>query len=374
MSRLGPYTLVRKIGADAIAEAWIASNDGGRRVVLKRIAAPSVDFRDTFLADAATVATLVHPNIVPLVDSGADGDQCYLAFGYLPGKTVAGLRDELREDGGPIAVYIAVECCRALRWAHARVDGSGKSLGVVHRAISPDKIHVTYAGDVRVADFGLAKFAHLLPKSAGPVTGEPAYMSPEQVELNALDLDLRTDVFSLGLVLAEMITGERLFIGTRSDILLDVARFRFPEERFAAVPEDLREILRQTLARNREERLQSTAELENALVQFLGAAGVAQARTDLIGLMAGMRPETSISGLVAIPGHEAKVAAAAAAAAAVAAAEAQVAASSAAAAAASAQAGKAGAARARAIWIGALVLWTLLAGIAFTLAGYAMRR
>ncbi len=285
MEKFGRYELLQRVGQDEVAEAWIAAGSDRKAVALKKIHPPNRAFVETFLAEARALQALSHPNLVPIVDVGTEKDECFLAIRYAPGKTLEALIPAIKEDGGPIALWIAAMCARGLGYAHAK--------GIVHRAVSPQKIHISFSGEVRVADFGLAKIAHFLPREHGLVRGNVQYMSPEQVDANPLDLDARTDVFSLALVLWEMLTGAPLFRGTPSEVLHLIATIRLPDDALRDQPEDVRTLLQNALARERETRIQSAVGFEEALLAILGKGGADAARAGLEQMMAKLKPEST---------------------------------------------------------------------------------
>lgn len=282
-----------------MSEVWLA-RDGEKRVVLKRVRAPDDGFEGFFREEMERVSKLSHPNIVPVPGFGVEGKGdrgggapptkaegrtvCWWAAGYAPGHTLTALTEAIAADGGPIALLVAAECAKALAHAHSQK--------VFHLGLSPAKVHLSTKGEVRIADFGIAKIAQRLPRDAGAlVRGEPAYMSPEQVDGNPLDLDGRSDVFSLGILLFELLTGAPVFTGTPSEILHAVANFQFPDERVESLPAELKSLLKRALALHKEQRVQDVVLMAEKLSATLGKGGAEAARASLVAILDKMRPE-----------------------------------------------------------------------------------
>ncbi len=213
-----------------MGEVFLAEQTGpggfSRLAVVKRIL-PDREFdqntRQLFLDEARVAAHLTHPNLVQIFEFGEAERSYFMAMEYVRGLTVAGLTRALkrRSELVPIevAVHIALNALRGLHYAHTATDDQGHSLNIVHRDISPDNIMVSTAGLVKVLDFGIAKAIGQTPRtSEGTVRGKMAYLSPEQ--LFELKVDRRCDVRAIGVVLFEMLTGERFVAST-----IDVGQF-----------------------------------------------------------------------------------------------------------------------------------------------------
>jgi eukaryotic-like serine/threonine-protein kinase len=220
MQTLGKYTLLKKIATGGMAEIWVATTttSGVRRVcVVKRILphlAETPDFVRMFLDEATLVATLTHPNIVQLYDVGEAAGSPFIAMEYLHGADVRAIKRALRTHTPsrmPLdhAVHIGIGAAAGLHHAHELVGLDGRALNIVHRDISPQNLLITYDGGVKVLDFGIAKSdARETETQAGTVKGKVPYMSPEQCLCEPLDR--RSDVYSLGVVLYELTTGQRI--------------------------------------------------------------------------------------------------------------------------------------------------------------------
>ncbi len=166
--------------------------------------------------EAKIAVALTHGNIVPIYELGQINGIYFIAMEYVQGQDLSEILEKARALGNPFspehAAYITIEICKGLDYAHRRTDAEGRPLRVIHRDISPPNILVSMDGEVKITDFGIAKAAHKLGcTEAGVVKGTFGYMSPEQVR--GLPLDHRTDIFSAGILLHEMLTGRRLFTG-----------------------------------------------------------------------------------------------------------------------------------------------------------------
>lgn len=301
MTPFGRYRLVRRVGSGGMAEIWKARVDGPsgfeKTVAIKRILPnfeEDSEFVSMFISEARLAARLVHPNIVQVHDFGLEEDEGlqkvhYIAMEYVAGQNVSTLLKRLSEKGArvpiEIGLYICSESAKALSYAHTEVDNRGNPLGFVHRDISPHNLMVTYRGDVKVADFGIAKAVTAIRQTAaGVFKGKITYMSPEQARTEPLDA--RSDLFSLGIVLFELATGRRLFFGTIEEVFAQMRAFSPPDAtRLAGVPQDVQEIIRRALAVNRDDRYDDAAEMEADLNRALAAGGWVTSRTDLASLM-----------------------------------------------------------------------------------------
>jgi len=245
-----------------------------RAVVIKRILphlATQTQFREMFLHEAQTLSNLRHPNIVQVQELGQDGDELFLVLEYLDGESAFGLMRRLVRSGESLpfslGMHIVAEAAAGLHAAHELTDDDGRQLGLVHRDVSPQNIHVLYNGQVKLLDFGIAKAADsTIRTEAGQLKGKFAYMSPEQCRGDSLDR--RSDVFSLGIVLYELTTGRRLF-ARKSDLATMKAiceeRIVRPSRIVPGYPKRLEDIVMRSLTRLREERFQTAIELRREL-------------------------------------------------------------------------------------------------------------
>lgn len=298
---LGKYRLLRKIGAGGMAEIWKARAEGpagfSKVVAIKRVLpdlAADDEFIEMFIDEAKLVATLSHPNIVQVIDFGEvpgaeAGREYFIAMEYVPGQNLASVLRALWKQKlsltPELAGYIALESARGLASAHAAKDSRGRPMQIVHRDVSPHNILVSWSGEVKVTDFGIAKVATALARTAtGVFKGKLSYMSPEQARLEILDG--RSDVFSLGIVFFEASCGRRLFADKSSEqIRARVLEFEPPVlGDLANLPPAVASILRRMLAPDRNRRPEAKA-LEAELAEALGAAAITQARDRLAEVM-----------------------------------------------------------------------------------------
>ncbi|GEM_PF-4392986 len=246
MKRMGEYELVKMLGQGGMAEVWLARRPGPlgtqKFVVIKRVLAHQADnrrFREAFIDEARLAVRLNHPHIVAVQEIVTDQQQPALVLELVDGVDLERLQFALAAAGRrfPLgaAVRIAADLLRALDYAHQLADEAGQPLHIVHRDVSPPNILLGRHGEVKLADFGIAKARGRLTKTAfGMLKGKAAYMSPEQAGGKALDQ--RSDLFSVGVVLWECLTGRALFDG--GDDLATLDRVR---ESVAEAPHLLRE-------------------------------------------------------------------------------------------------------------------------------------
>ena len=246
----GNYRLQRRLARGGMAEVFLARLIGvegfERRVAIKRILphlSESEEFRAMFLDEARLAAQLTHPNIVHIYDFGKVDDYYFIAMEYVDGVDIGRLIRRAKERPVPfeLAARILADVCAGLHFAHNAVDPIGRKLDVVHRDVTPQNVLVSYDGMVKLVDFGIAKAQFAAGRTRpGVVKGKYAYMSPEQVE--GRPLDGRSDVFSAGICLYEMLTGVPLF--RRDDVTASMREIRdgkpiHPEKHRRDVPEEL---------------------------------------------------------------------------------------------------------------------------------------
>lgn len=267
MRTLGGYRIIRKI-AESLDILYEAQDSAlGRRVALKELRLPD-DLTpkqrkhaiERFFREARAAAALAHPNILQIYGAGEDQGRHFIAMEYLEGSTVR----EILQNDGPLppseAVLIAVQIANALQYAHSR--------GVVHRDVKPDNIMVLPDGQVKLTDFGIARTASDVETDDEPVVGTPSYMSPEQIR--GEETDSRTDLFSLGATLYEMLTGRKPFAA--EDVPSITQRILSDEPDPAPeIPAALRAAIFRALAKRPEERFESAREFGAALLAALGS-------------------------------------------------------------------------------------------------------
>ncbi len=277
--RLGRYQVLGHLATGGMAEILLARLEGPagfqKVVVLKRVLphlARKSEFRRMFVDEARIVASLRHPNVVQVSELGRDGDELFLVMEYLEGESLARVLRKVSGEAEPrgldfaLCAHIVAAACAGLHAAHEYVaDGVPQNL--VHRDVSPQNLFVTYDGAVKVLDFGVAKAVDRYTNtSTGQVKGKFAYMAPEQCL--AEEIDRRTDVFALGIVLWEISTGRRLF-ARENELLVFKAiceqPVKPPSEVVPGYPPALEAIVLRALARNREDRYATAAEMRREL-------------------------------------------------------------------------------------------------------------
>ena len=289
--RIGGYDVFAKLGGGGMGEIYLARQTGPadflRPVVLKVIREHLADddqYRRMFLDEARMTATIAHPNVVHVLDFGEQDDLLYISMEYLDGESLATTMRRLArrkiQMPAPIIAHVLSEACAGLHAAHNVTTVEGKPLHVVHRDVSPSNIFVTFDGTVKVLDFGVARAEERLAESRAGRFGKMAYMSPEQISEQGV-VDRRSDIFSLGIVLYELCTLQRLFRRQThreiAEAILNDA-IRLPSEVADGVPPQLDLICQKCLARRPDDRYQSALELRRDLLevrQALGPAGQA---------------------------------------------------------------------------------------------------
>jgi serine/threonine-protein kinase len=270
----GKYLLAERIDVGGMAEVFLARGQDGRPVAVKRLLPGYADDREIvtmFLDEARIAVQLDHPSIVQVRDLGRVGESYYIAMEYVAGTDLFELQARLRERGRrlpiPLAAHVAVRICAALDHAHRRRDAAGRSLGVVHRDVSPQNVLLSFEGEVKLIDFGIARAAHRArPGEERVLRGKLGYMSPEMAR--GLPVDRRSDVFAAGTVLHEMLTGERLFTGGPELAVLERVRNAEvppPSLRNPAVPARLEKAVMRALAREVEDRTPWASDLARDL-------------------------------------------------------------------------------------------------------------
>ena len=297
--RLNKYVLLAPLARGGMAEVFLARADGipglDRLLVIKRILpalASETEFVRMFLDEARIAATLVHRHIVRVFEVDIADGQVFYVMEHLHGRDVASLLGRLAERGArlPLAAAIAIAAAVAsgLHHAHERRSSDGAPLGIVHRDVAPSNVIVGFDGAVKLIDFGIAKAAGNLHRTQfGLFKGKLPYASPEQCRCEPIDR--RSDVFSLGVVLYELTTGERPFAAeTEAELLRLVsdAVFAPPRSRDPAYPAALEAIVLRALAADPAQRYATARELQRDLAAFAAAQRLDVSATGLAGLMA----------------------------------------------------------------------------------------
>lgn len=289
----GAYTLEEKIGSGGMADIYLARQSGPedfkRKVVVKELrletgAAP--DSIDSFKQEARFAAQLSHPNIVQVTDFGRTDQFYYLVMEYVDGADLGEVLSRIRSlrIRMPVeyATHIAVRICDALYAAHSMTDAEGEPDPVVHRDVSPHNILVSTHGVPKLTDFGIARLAKdLQGENTNAIRGKVGYLAPEMIHKKLGPVDARSDVFSLGTVLYESLSGETLFRReSREETMRAVvtsAPYAITEFR-SDVPEELDQAVRKAVAKRPEDRFQSAREFQRSLEEILQSLGVVRER------------------------------------------------------------------------------------------------
>ncbi|MFH1532336.1 MAG: protein kinase [Pseudomonadota bacterium] len=282
LQTLGKYELIEKIGAGGMAEVYLARLKGiegfQKEVVVKKILpgyARNMSFIRMLVDEAKLTSVLQHPNIVQIFELGSQDNVFYMAMEYVEGKDLLKIlaKSAEKKQRPPVEIvcHIISEVCKGLHAAHNAMDINGQPLNIIHRDVSPSNIILGRGGHVKIMDFGVAKAR--TQESSGSrhvLRGKLGYMSPEQVR--AEEIDHRSDLFSLGVVLSESLTLKRLFLGrTDLETLINIRDANIEKKlaRYNYIPEGLADILRKALAKDRDERYENAAEFQEAIDDFL---------------------------------------------------------------------------------------------------------
>jgi len=278
----GRYQLLKKLATGGMAQIYLARQLGvqgfEKLLVVKRILphlAENEDFITMFLDEARIAARLNHPNVVQIFDLGQQDDTFFIAMEYIHGEDVRKVWKQAERQGVPIPIAlicrIIIESCSGLDYAHKKTDPAGRPLNIVHRDISPQNLLVSFEGGVKVVDFGIAKAAdQATVTKSGVLKGKYSYMSPEQAQ--GRPVDARTDVFALGVVLYELLTGTRLFKRANDIQTLNAVtecKVEPPSTIDSRLPADLDPIVMRALAKDRDERYADARELQQALEDWV---------------------------------------------------------------------------------------------------------
>jgi len=278
--RLGRYQIVRRIAVGGMAELYLARQTGDegyeKMVALKRVLphlTEDVEFVRMFLNEAKLAAGLTHSNIAHVIDFGSEGGEQFMAMEYIHGCSVQQLLRSSAQQGGPpldVALTIVHEVAAALHYAHDRAGPDGAPLGLVHRDVSPSNVLVSFDGDVKLVDFGIAKAtAHTRVTRSGAIKGKLAYMAPEQVRGEALDR--RADVFALAVVAYELCTGRRCFTAPGEFALINrvaAGKYTRPSSHDPDFPPALESIIARGLAVDAEDRFETARAMQMAIEGF----------------------------------------------------------------------------------------------------------
>ncbi len=282
----GKYLLLEKIASGGMAEVYLAKSPGvdgvQKFLALKRILpqySEHPEFIEMFKEEAKICVNLNNSNIVSIFDFGVEKNQFFLVMEFVEGKNLRQIINELKTNANAFSVdqvaYIIKEIASGLDHAHRCIDDStGKPLNIVHRDMSPQNIMVSYEGEVKIIDFGIAKAENQIDSTkTGTLKGKFGYMSPEQAD--GQNVDPRTDLFSVGILMWELLSNERLFAASsEAATLRKIREMQIPMIRKInpGVPPELEKILHKILAKDRNLRYQTAAVLHKDLNKFLNIA------------------------------------------------------------------------------------------------------
>ncbi len=281
-SLFGKYLLLERLNVGGMAEVFVAKAFGvegfERILAIKKILptmAEDEEFITMFIDEARISVQLSHANIVHIHELGKHDDAYYIAMEYVSGKDLRAILERFRRRREimptAMAVFVATKICEGLEYAHRKKDARGQELQIIHRDVSPQNILISYEGEVKIIDFGIAKAANRSQKTqAGILKGKFGYMSPEQVR--GLPIDRRSDIFAVGVILYEMLTGEKLFVGESDFSTLEKVRnadVASPRQFNPDIPAGLEKVVLKALAREADDRYQWGSDLQEDLMRFL---------------------------------------------------------------------------------------------------------
>ncbi|HET7541999.1 MAG TPA: protein kinase [Polyangiaceae bacterium] len=294
-SMLGPYVLGDRLGLGGMAEVYVAQRAGPRgfakRFAVKRILpelAQDARFVAMFCDEARICAGLCHPNIVQVVDFGEANGELFMAMEFVDGVSLARLLRTVsaRRERFPhaVALHIAHEVLRGLAFAHEARDEQGRPLGIVHRDVSPGNVLIGRAGDVKLGDFGIVRSEFVDRRTyPGELKGKVGYMSPEQVM--GSDVDPRSDLFTVGIILTEMLLARPLFTGQNEfEILTNIyeANMSVLDAHASELTPLVEATLRKALSREPAARFQNAVEFANALREVAREMGLHLGDSELV--------------------------------------------------------------------------------------------
>jgi len=278
MSENQRYRVLKRLASGGMAEVFVAESAGiegfRKQVAIKRVLpqlSRNNQFIEMFLDEARLCARLAHSNVVSVFDIGVGDNTYFIVMEYVDGADLKQVIEYQKKLGRPMPVesacFIATKICQGLAYAHDLRDQDGSALDIVHRDVTPANVLITRNGEVKIVDFGLAKASSQLAESdAGVIKGKFGYLAPETVM--ELPVDRRVDVFAAGIILWEMLSGRRLFLGDTDYQTVKLVRdAQIPS--LPNVPPQLEEILRTALARDRDLRYQTARDFGRDLVRFL---------------------------------------------------------------------------------------------------------
>ena len=283
LEKFGKYTLLEKLAAGGMAEIFLAyaSGVGGIRkfLAIKRILPQFSDnpnYKDMFTSEAKIAVNLSHNNVVSIYEFGIESKQLFLVMDYVSGRNLRQVLNKIKKKSVRLSldqiVYIVKEVAAGLDHAHRCIDGStGQALHIIHRDMSPQNIMISFEGEVKIVDFGIAKIGTQSESTPdGTLKGKFGYMSPEQAY--GKEVDTKTDLFSLGIILWELLANERLFLANNEiNTIQRIRACQVPNLRKINpnLPADIERAVNKLLAKDKNLRYQSADNLHRDLNRFL---------------------------------------------------------------------------------------------------------
>ncbi|MEM1179255.1 MAG: protein kinase [Acidobacteriota bacterium] len=295
----GDYRLLERVAVGGMAEVWRAQRRGvegfQKIVAIKKILSHltgSQDFVTMFIDEAKLAAQLNHANIIQIYDLGKVEDDFFIAMEFVDGKDLRSIQNQAKENNETLplglCLMITAALARALDYAHRKRDFDNRELGLVHRDVSPQNVLISYEGEIKLCDFGIVKaVAKASSTQMGALKGKLQYMSPEQAW--GKEVDARSDIFSLGSVFFELLTGQRLFTGDSEIGVLDAVRdcrVQSPRNLNPEVPVEVEAIVMRALAATPETRYQTAGDMEKDIAAAIEQLRLGAAQSDLAGVMA----------------------------------------------------------------------------------------
>jgi serine/threonine-protein kinase len=280
----GRFRIIKRLGMGGMGQVYLANAEGVagfEKLVALKVAHGHVshdkNVMEMFLTEARLSALLQHPNLGQVYDLGQSEDLYFIAMEYIRGVDLRALLNAAAEQGGrlplPVVLAIVSRLLEGLDYAHALRDKSGKPLKLVHRDVTPVNTLLSYTGEVKLIDFGIAKAADQVSRTrTGMIRGKLSYMSPEQAR--AQPLDRRSDLFAVGVILYELLLGVRPFDAPSEMQLMEnivEARYTPPRELDPEITPELEAVVARALKRDRTERFESASEMQTALEKLLRA-------------------------------------------------------------------------------------------------------
>ena len=279
--QVGAYYLLDRLASGATAEVFLAkrreTTGSPRFVAIKRILPHLVEdkeFIDLFADEARIASTLTHQNIIQIIELGHEAPNIYIAMEFIRGKDLSKIQRRLCQTGLtlqiPLVAFIISNICKALVYAHHKTDTFGNNLRIVHQDINPKNVIVSNEGRVKVIDFGMAKFKSAGRLFYGNQKGSVGYMSPEQ--LNGFPLDHRSDIFSVGVLLYELLTGTRMFSSEQNGLSIEQQRSKpivLPSKHNSNISKDLDQVVLRALAIDPDDRYATASTLLEDLTRFV---------------------------------------------------------------------------------------------------------